>query len=59
MQGGGSYHITLAGIISDENFHKCIACIKELEKKFPMNVSSSVMQFFPTQWNQYLSATQN
>jgi len=23
----GSYHITLAGIISDEAFHKCLSCI--------------------------------
>ena len=32
------YYITLAGIISDEAFHKCLACLKELEQKYPGNV---------------------
>lgn len=27
---GGSYHITLAGLVHDEKFHKCLTCIKEL-----------------------------
>ena len=43
----GSYHITLAGIISDEAFHKCLSCIKYLESAHPKNITSSIHQFFP------------
>ena len=40
----GSYHLTLAGIISDENYHKCLACIKELQNKG--SVTSTIYQFY-------------
>jgi len=44
----GSYHITLAGIICDEAFHRCLACVKELQAKHPTRVQSNVLQFFST-----------
>jgi len=47
-------HITLAGVISDEALHKCIACVKDLESKHEGKISSSILSFFPTQWEQYL-----
>ena len=31
----GSYHITLAGVISDEGFHSCLQCIKDLKAANP------------------------
>jgi len=40
----GGYHLTVAGIVSDEGFHKCLQCIKELQAKGI--VSSTVYQFF-------------
>ena len=48
------YHITLAGIVSDEAFHKCCACLKELENKHTGVVFTTKLQFFPSQWDQYL-----
>jgi len=50
----GVYNITLAGVISDEAFHKCSACIAALKAKFGPNIKSNELTFFPTQWDQYL-----
>lgn len=49
--------MTLAGVLSDEAFHKCAACIRELESKG--KVTSTQLQFFATQWDQYLKKLQN
>jgi len=48
------YNILLAGIVSDEAFHKCLACLKELEAKYAGSVFTQKLQFFPSQWEQYL-----
>ena len=53
----GSYHLTLAGVVSDEQYHKCLACIKELTNNGCC--SNTVMEFFPTQWDAYLKELQN
>ena len=29
------YKLTIAGIVTDDKFHKCIACINELSAKHP------------------------
>jgi hypothetical protein len=58
MLASGSYHIILAGIISDEDYHACIQCIKELKTKYPTRISSTELAFFPTQWDQYLKQLQ-
>jgi|TARA_B110000503_G_scaffold108684_1_gene162563 hypothetical protein len=50
----GYFHITLVGVISDEAYHKCAQCIKELEKKFEGLITSTQMAFFSTQWDNYL-----
>jgi len=55
----GSYHITLAGVISDEGYHACLQCIKELTSKHEDRVKCTQLQFFPTQWDQYLKNLQN
>ena len=52
-----NYHLTIAGIISDEHYHKCLACLKELQGKGLVSVTN--MQFFPTQWDAFLKQTQN
>lgn len=46
------YHVTLAGIISDEDLHKCQACLKELEARGC--VTSETLYFFTTQWDHHL-----
>jgi hypothetical protein len=50
-QNIGVYNITLAGVISDEAFHKCSACIAALKAKFGPNIKSNELTFFPTQWD--------
>ena len=52
-----TYHLTLAGIVSDPAYHKCLTCIKELQNKG--KVTSTFLQFFPTQWDDYLKNIQN
>jgi hypothetical protein len=59
QQNIGVYNITLAGVISDEAYHKCAACITALKAKFGSNIVSSELTFFPTQWDQYLKKVQN
>lgn len=49
--------ITLSGIISDEKFHRCVACIKELQSQG--KVMADVQTFFPAQWDFYLKDMQN
>ena len=55
----GSYHITLAGVVSDEGYHTCAACIKELEAKYEDRVTSTQKTFFSAQWDCYLKKLQN
>ena len=43
-----SYHLTLAGVVFDEAFQKCQACITELEQKYAGYLYSTKYQFFPT-----------
>ena len=47
-----SCHVQLAGIISDENLHRCQAALKELESRGC--ITSETMMFFTTQWDNYL-----
>ena len=47
--------ITVAGMITDANFHKCIAAAKAVDKKSRCEVE--VLQFFETQWEEYLRTT--
>ena len=49
--------ISLAGIISDEKFHRCVACVKELQNQGKVMVE--VQTFFPAQWDFYLKDMQN
>ena len=51
--------ITVAGMITDPNFHKCIAAAKYIEEK--ASVEIEILQFFETQWEEYLKkiASQN
>ena len=51
--------ITLAGKVTDPTFHKCLACVKYLEQTFPKTVTINVLQFFETQWEEYLKKVQN
>lgn len=51
------YHITLAGIFSDEKYQRCLTCLKELQKNG--QVYGTVLQFFQTQWDEYIKRVQN
>ena len=42
------YKILLAGVVHDQAFHKCLAALKEIEKKFAGSVYTQKLQFFPT-----------
>ena len=44
--------ITVAGVITDADFHKCIAAAKAIEEK--SNCCVEILQFFETQWEEYL-----
>ena len=54
-----SYSLTLAGIVSDVGYQRCLTCLKSIQERYPGIISSSVLQFFPSQWEQYLQTVQN
>lgn len=49
--------ITVAGKLSDPRFHKCKAIALSLSEKYCDQVSCEVMEFFETQWDQFLHTT--
>lgn len=53
-----TYDFVLAGKVNDANFHKCWACLKALQEQRPKEVKFEVLQFFETQWEEYLTAIQ-
>lgn len=59
MNSGGNYNFVLAGKVTDPNFHKCLACLKFLEQDNPKTVTVEILQFFETQWEEYLKKIQS
>jgi hypothetical protein len=53
-----AYNFVLAGKVNDSAFHKCWACLKHLQEEKPKEVTFEVLQFFETQWEEYLSKLQ-
>ena len=51
--------ITVAGKIQDAAFHKCVAAAKYLQDQNPEFVSIECLQFFETQWEEYIKKTAN
>jgi Cyclophilin type peptidyl-prolyl cis-trans isomerase/CLD len=58
MDASQTYNFVLAGKVSDPVFHKCVACMRHLEKERPKEVRVEILQFFETQWEEYLSKLQ-
>lgn len=52
------YRFVLAGKANDPAFHKCAAALKYLEQDRPKEISVIVLQFFETQWEEYLKRVQ-
>lgn len=52
------YAFVVAGKVNDPNFHKCVAAVKYLEQDNPGKVTVEVLQFFETQWDEYLKKVQ-
>lgn len=48
---------TIAGKISDPAFQKCVAAVKYLQEQHPEVVTSECLQFFETQWEEYIKNT--
>lgn len=53
-----AYSFVLAGKVTDVLFHKCIACLRHLEEERPKEIRVEVLQFFETQWEEYLQRLQ-
>ncbi len=53
-----TYSFVLAGKVNDPLFHKCSDCLKFLEKERPKEVKIEILQFFETQWEEYLGRLQ-
>jgi len=53
-----AYNFVLAGKVNDAAFHKCWECLKHLQEERPKQVKFEVLQFFETQWEEYLSKLQ-
>ena len=53
-----AYNFFLAGKVNDSAFHKCWECLKHLQDERPKEVKFEVLQFFETQWEEYLSKLQ-
>jgi len=51
--------ITIAGKISDPAFHKCVTAVRHLQEQHPEVVTSECLQFFETQWEEYIKKTAN
>lgn len=52
------YSFVVAGKMNDPNFHKCVAALKFLESDNAGRVKVEVLQFFETQWDEYLKKVQ-
>lgn len=59
MESSSSVKITVAGKITDAQFHKCVAAARYLEKENPGKVTAECLQFFETQWEEFLKKTAN
>ena len=51
--------ITVAGKISDAAFHKCVTAVRHLQDQYPEVISCECLQFFETQWEEYMKKTAN
>ena len=51
--------ITVAGKMSDPAFHKCVTAVRCLQEQHPDIVSTECLQFFETQWEEYIKRTAN
>ena len=51
--------ITAAGKITDPQFHKCVTAARYLEKENAGIVTAECLQFFETQWEEYIKKTAN
>lgn len=49
--------ITIAGKVTDPGFHKCVAAVRYLEKENPGIVKGECLQFFETQWEEFIKKT--
>lgn len=59
MQTRKPVKITVAGKITDAAFHKCVTAAKYLERENEGIVTAECLQFFETQWEEYLKRTAN
>jgi peptidylprolyl isomerase len=48
------HHLVVAGIINDQDFQQAKTCATYLERTFPSEVESTVLQLFETQWEELL-----
>ena len=51
--------ITVAGKITDPAFHKCVTAVRHLQDQHPEIVTSECLQFFETQWEEYIKKVAN
>lgn len=51
--------IIVAGKITDAYFHKCVTAARYLERENPGVVTTECLQFFETQWEEFLKKTAN
>lgn len=59
MEAKAPVKITVAGKITDAHFHKCVAAARYLERENPGTVTAECLQFFETQWEEFLKKTAN
>ena len=52
------YSFVLAGKLTDPLFHKCAACLRHIELERPKQVKVEIIQFFETQWEEFLHKLQ-
>jgi len=48
QQYGAKYRFSVAGRINDDNFHKCLDCLKYLEQKHYPQIVVQIETFFET-----------
>lgn len=51
--------VTVAGMVTDPLFHRSVAIARQLEALHPVQVKAECLQFFETQWSQFLKKISN
>jgi len=59
MESTDPIKITVAGRIDDPSFHRCAMMAQKLEEDHYGEITSEILSFFETQWEEHLKKVAN